>query len=288
MSPESKDVVKRRAEYDEFHGRDPLQLWAAIKETHGVNNVYQDDDMIRMDLRAKLNACRHGDNESITDFYERYRHRVECLNDVLEDQLNEVDTALDFYQRLNHQFDEFKAQFTNMRNNEQVEMPETLGDMYNLVLRYVPTVKSTKSVSSTVFTTNEEDFEDREDSYKPKRQLRSRSEKTSGRERDAKKDSNSKESSSKELSEIQCFQCKGYGHYKSQCPTKEVVNVKWTYADEREKLRMGQVLLDNQADRSIFLPELLVNMKPADALVKGITQGIIQCAVHWLSASEGF
>jgi len=39
MSPESMYAVKSHCpnNFDEFEGRDPLALWMAIKETHGVN-----------------------------------------------------------------------------------------------------------------------------------------------------------------------------------------------------------------------------------------------------------
>ena len=71
MSPESMDAVKRRPNFEEFEGVDPLALWTAIKETHGVNETYQDEVMMRMDLRKKLKNCRQSDFEAITDYQPR-------------------------------------------------------------------------------------------------------------------------------------------------------------------------------------------------------------------------
>mmetsp|Transcript_16522 Transcript_16522/g.27588 ORF Transcript_16522/g.27588 Transcript_16522/m.27588 type:complete len:199 (+) Transcript_16522:194-790(+) len=75
MSPESMDAVKRRPNFDEFEGRDPLALWLAIKETHGINETYQDEVMMRMDLRKKLNETQ-------------------------EEELNQADVSMDFFDGL--------------------------------------------------------------------------------------------------------------------------------------------------------------------------------------------
>ena len=65
MSNESQDAVKRRSDYDEFHARDPLRLWIAIKESHGVQDVYLNEAMVN--LRNCLRNCRRGDNEPISE-----------------------------------------------------------------------------------------------------------------------------------------------------------------------------------------------------------------------------
>ena len=53
-------------------------------ESHGVNDAYLNEAIVKMDLRNPLRNCRQGDNEPISEFYERFTHRVECVNEAEE------------------------------------------------------------------------------------------------------------------------------------------------------------------------------------------------------------
>ena len=275
MSNESQDAVKRRPDFVEFHTRDPLRLWNAIKESHGVNDAYLNEAMVKMDLRNRLRNCRQGDNESISEFYERFTHRVECVNEAEEEDMPEGNVAMDFFYNLSSRCQEFKSQFTNDVNQGKIAVPATLADMYSMANKFVPTVRTIKPSTSSVFKTQIDDQDDQGSVTQKSKKMDKQQKVNCGK--DAKKDDGGdRESESKNIDDVQCFNCKGYGHYKSQCPSKPRVNVKRTTIEKREKAELGQVLLDNQADKSIFRPELLCDMKPANAVVKGITENTIK------------
>ena len=56
--------------------------------------------MVKMDLRNRLSNCRQGDNESISEFYEMFTHRVECVNEAEEEDIPESNVAMDFFYNL--------------------------------------------------------------------------------------------------------------------------------------------------------------------------------------------
>jgi len=272
LSAESVDAIKRRPDFEEFHGQDPLALWMAVKESHGVNENYQDEVMMRMDLRKKLKQCRQSDFESITDYHERYVHCVNSVNEVQEQDLDEADMAMDFFDNLNDRsYGEFKAQFTNDVNQGKVTRPENLVEMYAMASRFVPTIKPLKAGTSAAFATRASEYE--EDGWQKR-----------GRNSDAKKNSKSsdkrsgdhaavpKEKNQGNKDKVKCFNCQGMGHYANECPSQTKTHVnKTSAAHHAKKYRWFQVLLDNQADKSVVNPRLLNFLRQADAVVTGIT-----------------
>ena len=271
MSLESQEAIKRRQDYGEFHGRCPLALWNAIKETHGVNEAYQDEVMMRMDLRKKMKKCRQSDFETITEYHERYSHLVSCVNDIQEEELNEADVAMDFFDNLNDRmYSEFKAQFINDVNQGKIDTPASLADMFSMASKYVPTTKPMKSGMNAAFSTRvDEDEPDGGWQKQEKKSDKKRNKQQNSKNQDDRDDAKSDSSAKKDG--IQCFNCSGYGHYASECPSKKRANVKLTCATLQKKYRWFHVLLDNQADRSIVHPKLLSDLRPTVASVTGIT-----------------
>lgn len=281
LSSESVDAIKRRPNYEEFHGKDPLALWMAVKETHGVNENYQDEVMMRMDLRKKLKQCRQSDFESIVEYHERYLHLVNAVNEIQENDIDEADVAMDFYDNLNDRtYGEFKTQFTNDVNQGKIDRPDNLIDMYVMASRFVPTVKPMKAGTSAAFATHASEGSD--DGWK--QQGRGRDNKGSnkkshgggggggGASAGTKQQHAAPKKDPANKTKVKCFNCQGMGHYANECPStgKAEVNKTTTQASGK-KWRWWEVLLDNEANRSIVNPILLRNLRPADAEVTGIT-----------------
>jgi hypothetical protein len=271
LSPESEDAVKRRPDYDEFDGVDPLALWNAIRETHGVNENYQDEVMMRMDTRKKLKNCRQDDFESITDYHERFLFLVNAVNDTQENDVDAEDVAMDFFDNLNDRsYGEFKAQFTNDVNQGKVTRPDNLADMYGMASRFIPTVKPLKASGTAAFATHVKGDEEDHSGW----QQQDRGQKRHDRGKPSSGERGSEQSKKKDAANkdnVKCFNCQGMGHYANECPSKSKTQVKWTCALPSSRFKWSQVLLDNQADRSIVHPNLLSNLRGANAEVTGIT-----------------
>ena len=72
----------------------------------------------------------------------------------------EGNVAMDFFYNLSSRYQEFKSQFTNDVNQGKIAVPATLADMYSMANKFVPTVRTVKPSTSSVFKTQIDDQDD--------------------------------------------------------------------------------------------------------------------------------
>jgi hypothetical protein len=204
---------------------------------------------------------------------------------------------MDFFHGLNDRsYSEFKSQFTNDVNQQKIECPGTLIDMYGMASRYIPTVKALKPTNTAAFATRAYDHDDeyeqeghqndvlatracdqdecqheRVESRRDRRPVQREDRSTNGKG-DPSQPKEQNAHLDRDRDNVECYNCQGIGHYANECPSKKKIQVKWTCAmPDKGQYKWHEVLLDNQADRSIMHPRLLTNLRPADAVVTGIT-----------------
>ena len=198
--------------------------------------------------------------------------------------MQDKDIGMDFFKGLDdNRYATFKTDLTNQMTLNATAQPANLNAMYLLANQWLTTKTSmNRTGTATTFTTTC----DRQEPRKPNRNGRN-NKKQSKEHQSEKHDSNDKASNKKEkdLSHIDCFACGENGHYANACPTRQNkqdedergAHLTWnantftTYQilnTSASTFGPNDVLLDNQANISIFRTDMLRDIQDAEAAVK--------------------
>jgi hypothetical protein len=214
--------------------------------------------------------------------------------------------------------------------NEAFDLPSMVNDIYRIAGAWVKPTSKPDGGTAASYVTIEEDAKQKskQDKRNKAERKKERKEKlatvaamaTNGDTKPVGKSSREGgQKVPKDLSHIQCFRCKEFGHYSTStdCPLHEkkegqkqgIVNSIWgsfqeyleagMFATMKEEEQQGsvymtkgllpmEVLLDNQANISIVNPRLLKNVRECDHQIKVKGVGGTQLIVHKVGDLEGF
>mmetsp|Transcript_8146 Transcript_8146/g.11879 ORF Transcript_8146/g.11879 Transcript_8146/m.11879 type:complete len:557 (+) Transcript_8146:2397-4067(+) len=287
LSDESLEEIKRSDKFEAIdEATDPLGLWLLVEETHKVNTISKVEAMTRLAARSTYQTMRQGPFESIITYKERFNAALKGYKDQKNPDMDEKDIGMDFFKGLDdNRYATFKTDLTNQLTLKSIEQPENLNAMYLLANQWLTTKTKNPTGTATTFTTTC----DRQEPRKPNRNNNKNKRDKKNNEKQEKSESDEKqvEKKEKDLSHIECFACGENGHYANACPTRSNkqdeeergAHLTWnanTFATY-QVLNVSQegsfncrkpVLLDNQANISIFHPDMLRDLKDAGEEIK--------------------
>ena len=137
LSTESEQVIMQHPRWNVIQERDdPLELWRAIRDTHVVNAVGQ-NQVDRMIAREQYGRLRQQPNENITQFKERTDEAIRAMQSYGVPVPPEEDLASDFINRLDKaRYANFQAELMNSVTIGNIPYPNTLLDAFNKASRY--------------------------------------------------------------------------------------------------------------------------------------------------------
>jgi hypothetical protein len=277
LSDESLEAVQKEAGWPAVEqDADPEALWQLVEVKHKVHSASEVEAVVKLATRTQLVTTRQGAFESIIAFKQRYTNALKA------------NKAMDFFSKLdNARYVEFKTTYINNLQMKACNPPADLNEIFTLANTYLkPKIAAGNGLGSTFATAA--DHVDKKEKDRQKRRHNNQSEDAGGKQemekegREADKKPVDKDADKKP---VKCFNCEG-DHYVNNCPelkewqkAKESGNVvaTWegnTFAAYRvnsigvKGLGATEVLLDNQADISIMLPELLRMLEPVKSPVK--------------------
>jgi hypothetical protein len=229
---------------------------------------------------------------------------------------------MDFFHSLDNQhYAAFKTSMKNGWTTTAVKAPKTPNEVYRLAGSWIKQPTRTESGYAATFLTIEEDARRTNKKRNPGKG-KPKPQGGGGNTDDSGSSSNGKKEK-KDLSHIQCFKCKEYGHYSRSklCPMNKknqdadssqdratFANATWqteqeagmfmtqevmeehviNNATQAQGLLPTEILLDNAANISIMNPRLLISVRPAGKKirVKGVVG--VQMVVEHVDDLEGF
>jgi hypothetical protein len=301
MSVESRDEVAQQADYADWHAeKDPEKLWQAIVKTHKVDSASHVTEVMELTARKAYQGIRMGTFETLAMYSERF-HETYRSYKATATASNPVDVkdevqAMDFFHGLDNQrYSAFKTSMMNGWATTAVKAPKTPNEVYRLAGSWIKQPTRTESGYAAMFVTIEEDARR---TNKKKNPGKGKTQPQGGGTSTDDSGSSNGEKDQKDLSHIQCFKCKEFGHYSTSkaCPmnkknqdagsTKDKVsfaNATWqteqeagmfmtqevmeehivNNATQAQGLLPTEILLDNAANISVMNPRLLKSVRPA-------------------------
>jgi hypothetical protein len=323
LSPESKDEIKRTPDYPTMkQNRDPLMLWEAIEATHKVHSITKVAAVVKRSARKEYTGIKQGPYESIIAYRERFNETLKAYAEQENPEEEEVDISMDFFDGLdNARYAAFKVSILNGLTTGAVTQPETLNEMYLLANQWVKTTGAGQTGLATTFVTKVDMPEKPAGGRKGQKKEKEREK---NKEMKEDKDGTSPKPK-RDPAKVKCFECGERGHYANACPTKTDVDQPQTEKDTsvyptwaeydqastyctfqvdlafnpqkgsegqalvmHARLKRTEVLLDIQADVSIFHPSLLTHLEPVDREVKIAGVGGRQLVVRQTGYLDGF
>ena len=137
ISAQSLDAVKLESTYPvHVKTRDPLQLWKAIKKTHGIGADAGSDVIAAASARIAYSGIKMGQYESIVAFKERFDDTLLGCNDKNEQKVDVKSVPWDFMNALNEKFDEMRVSVHRELVVDPTKANKSLEDMYKLAATY--------------------------------------------------------------------------------------------------------------------------------------------------------
>jgi hypothetical protein len=326
MSVESRDEVAQQPDYADWHAeKDPEKLWQAIVKTHKVDSASHVTEVMELTARKAYQGIRMGTFKTLAMYSERF-HETYRAYKATASAANPVDVkdevqAMDFFLGLDNQrYAAFKTSMMNGWATTAVKAPKTPNEVYRLAGSWIKQPTRMESGYAATFVTNEEDARRTNKKRnpgkgKPKPQGGGGNTDDSG--------SSNGEKEKKDLSHIQCFKCKEYGHYSTSksCPMNKknqdaessqdratFANATWQTEQEAgmfmtqevmeehvvnnvmqaQGLLPTEILLDNTVNISIMNPRLLKSVRPAGKRIRVKGVGGVQMVVEHVGDLEGF
>ena len=273
LSQESLEEIKRSDKYEKIDKEtDPLGLWLLVEETHKVNTISKVDAMTHLAARTTYQKIHQGPFESIITYKERFSAALKGYNDQDNPPMKDKDIGMDFFNGLdNNWYATFKTDLTNQMTLNPASQPDNLNAMYLLANR---------TGTATTFTTTCEQQASRKSNRNGKYRGKKQQQQQKDQKQQEKQDDEEKaEKQEKDLSHIDCFVCGEKEHYANACPTRQNqdedergAHLTWnadtfaTYQVMNASASLfgpNDVMLDNQANISIFRTNMLRNIRDA-------------------------
>jgi hypothetical protein len=301
MSVESREEVAQQPDYADWHAeKDSEKLWQAIIKTHKVDSASHVTEVMELTARKVYQGIRMGTFETLAMYSERF-HETYRAYKATDSATNPVDVkdevqAMDFFHGLDNQrYAAFKTSMMNGWATTAVKAPKTPNEVYHLAGSWIKQPTSTESGYAATFVTIEEDARR---TNKKRNPGKGEPKPQGGGNTDDSGSSSTGEKEQKDLSHIQCFKCKEYGHYSTSklCPMNKkkqgvensqdratFANATWqteqeagmfmtlevmkehvvNNATQAQGLLPTEILLDNAANISVMNPMLLKSVRPA-------------------------
>jgi hypothetical protein len=223
ISVESRDEVAQQPDYADWHAeKNPEKLWQAIVKIHKVDSASHVTEVMELTARKTYQGIRMGTFETIAmyskRFHETYRAYKATASATNPVNVKDVVQAMDFFHGLDNQrYAAFKTSMMNGWATTAVKAPKTLNEVYCLAGSWIKQPKRMESGYAAMFVTIEEDAR-RTNKKRNTRKGKSKSQAEGGTSEDSGSSNCGKDK--KDLSHIQCFKCKEYGHYSTSktCP----------------------------------------------------------------------
>jgi hypothetical protein len=269
MSLESHDKIKEEKDFDMWsQNKDAEKLWQAIIATHKVNTTSSVSAIKMRSAWVTYINCRQGGFESVISYKEQFIAAYKNYKDEGNPEKDEEARAMDFFDGLDKiRYGDFKNHILNCIDTGTLKAPEDVATVHGWVANWWKTHQVRERLrTGTAFVTTA----DAEGEKKTKKEL----------------------TSEERLAKMKCFRCKEKGHIASSpnCPLKNKkkegasedaqVNATWVDAgvfatydvcnamDSSLGLGIDVVLLDTQANISLFHPSALEDVKPSERSIR--------------------
>jgi hypothetical protein len=251
MSVESRDEVAQQPDYADWHAeKDPEKLWQAIVKTHKVDSASHVTEVMELTARKAYQGIKMRTFETLAMYskrfhetYRAYKATASATNPV--DVKDEVQ-AMDFFHGLDNQrYAAFKTSMMNGWATTAVKAPKTPNEVYRLAGSWIKQPTRTESGYAATFVTIKEDARRTNKKRnpgkgKPKPQGGGNTDDSSG----------TGEKEQKDLSHIQCFKYKEYGHYSTSklCPMNKK---KQTSENSQEKASFANATWQTEQEANV-------------------------------------
>jgi hypothetical protein len=266
LSLESHDKMKEATDFDTWDNeKDPEKLWQEIVCTHKVNTTSGVSAIKQRSARVTYLNCHQGGFESLVSYKERHVAAYKSYKDEGNPEIDEASRAMDFFDGLDRlKYGDFNNHIMNCIETGTLTPPKDLSTVYGWASNWKRThnVKDRTSQAAAFVTTEEKDKQGTHDTP-PKLE--------------------------KDWTNVKCFRCKKKGHGAKLCSEKEAqrkeaerkategnvhlvwvdANVMATYSvlnatDERLAVSNDEILLDTQANISLFHPSILRDVQESE------------------------
>jgi hypothetical protein len=223
LSAESKDEVAQDKDYITWHAeKDPEKLWQAIVKTHKVDCVSNVTAVQELTARKAYQNIKQGAFETLAQYSERFRETYKGYKETgttsASVDIKENIQAMDFFHGLDQgHYGAFKSSKINGWSTKAFDPPATVNDIYRVAATWVRPTSRIEGGTAASFMANEDE------ATQKAHQRKANKEKAKKAARKAVAGGGDGQKKQKDLSHIQCFNCKEYGHYATspECPKKK-------------------------------------------------------------------
>jgi hypothetical protein len=269
ISLENRDKIKEYKDFEEWsQEKDAEKLWRAIIDTHKVNTTSGVSALKQRSAWVTYVNCWQGGFESVISYKEQFIAAYKSYKDEGNPEKDDEARAMDFFDGLDKiRYGDFKNHILNCIDTGTLKAPEDVATVHGWVANWRKTHQVRERLGTgTAFVTTADADEDKKIKKAP--------------------------IPPEKLAKMKCFRCKEKGHIASSpnCPLKNKsnegelqdrqVNATWVDADvfatfdvysaTDGNLGLGRdmVLLDTQANISLFHPAVLENVRPSEKEIK--------------------
>jgi hypothetical protein len=213
LSNASKSQLKQFNGWDELlESHNPLDLWNLIEATHLIPIAGCDTVTAQAEGMKQYNQLQMANSDTIDMFFEKFERRVDALESVNHPGVPElVFQALDFADKLNYKYDEYKKHMKYEIASGVLKAPTTPREVYEDARTWTAIKGVSKSSSSTEDKTTRTAYvTDKKKSGKKSKDKEAKDEVKSG-------ESKSEEYRS-ETPPWKCHICDESGHGAKTCP----------------------------------------------------------------------